>query len=722
MADTNPEDVRATIDALVTSLAKYDPTSADKFRKAINKATDSLDEIPMTAEEVAKALKKQSVSLDKLSEEYKKGKKTYATTVSDLNSLSNAFERMDDAAKASEAGQKIIAKRAEIGSKLAGEVLSGGVAKVAGSLAVSAIDAFKQLTMVGIRGVQGEGSATSVAASLMNAGIDSAAKAASGVAGAAGTVGSALSAIPTPATQVAGALISLASGIINAGIKEAAEVAKFAIEVVSKELEKTTKSFAQATSAGALFAGGLTELRDTAKKAGVTQEQFSTVIASNSIALAQIGGSVTDGAKKVGEVTTKFSDGTKKNLLKLGVSIEDQIQGTADYMSLLQSTGNLRGRSDKQLAEESANYMVNLKAIAAFTGEDVKAAAKRAKEAAQQGAVKAKLDSMGADANAKFQNAIKNMSPAMQKAAQQMLVYGQVTDSESAMALAQMPDMMGLLGKTIKDVGDTGVTTNQALDNYQKNIKESGPAIKSQAKSVMDSMGLVNLATGRFSDATNLASGAYDQSIKAGEMGAKTTRETAIDAMTTQDALTQGVVDSTIALQEMRVSIQDKLTPYLTKFAEMMPAVLAGLDQMLKDVGLSLGKQAGRTTSYANTATPLTNASGMDFSGGSFADGGIARGPTSGHMNMLHGVEAVVPLPNGNSIPVDVDLSSLSGPFSGIEAMVASLLSLQSSGGMDSLIKTLQMSTQSQLDKHDEMISILGSNRDYTQQLVNNSY
>jgi len=37
-----------------------------------------------------------------------------------------------------------------------------------------------------------------------------------------------------------------------------------------------------------------------------------------------------------------------------------------------------------------------------------------------------------------------------------------------------------------------------------------------------------------------------------------------------------------------------------------------------------------------------------------FASGGIARGPASGHMAMLHGTEAVVPLPDGSTIPVTI--------------------------------------------------------------------
>ena len=39
---------------------------------------------------------------------------------------------------------------------------------------------------------------------------------------------------------------------------------------------------------------------------------------------------------------------------------------------------------------------------------------------------------------------------------------------------------------------------------------------------------------------------------------------------------------------------------------------------------------------------------------GQFANGGISRGPNSGYAAVLHGSEAVVPLPDGNSIPVEI--------------------------------------------------------------------
>ena len=55
---------------------------------------------------------------------------------------------------------------------------------------------------------------------------------------------------------------------------------------------------------------------------------------------------------------------------------------------------------------------------------------------------------------------------------------------------------------------------------------------------------------------------------------------------------------------------------------------------------------------------------GLSFDGGgimdkgkkveSYSTGGVAKGSNQGHLAMLHGTEAVVPLPNGKSIPVQM--------------------------------------------------------------------
>ena len=64
------------------------------------------------------------------------------------------------------------------------------------------------------------------------------------------------------------------------------------------------------------------------------------------------------------------------------------------------------------------------------------------------------------------------------------------------------------------------------------------------------------------------------------------------------------------------------------------------------------------TAVYADAATPLTKFGGIVSQGKlmpSYNDGGIGKGPKSGYMVEMHGTEAVVPLPNGKSIPVQLE-------------------------------------------------------------------
>jgi hypothetical protein len=60
----------------------------------------------------------------------------------------------------------------------------------------------------------------------------------------------------------------------------------------------------------------------------------------------------------------------------------------------------------------------------------------------------------------------------------------------------------------------------------------------------------------------------------------------------------------------------------------------------------------------------------------SFAKGGIASGPKSGYKAMLHGTEAVVPLPDGKQIPVNMQNSNGGNLTKQMDMMSAQLLRL----------------------------------------------
>ena len=106
-------------------------------------------------------------------------------------------------------------------------------------------------------------------------------------------------------------------------------------------------------------------------------------------------------------------------------------------------------------------------------------------------------------------------------------------------------------------------------------------------------------------------------------------------------------------------------------FADMARSILAAIARMIAEmiafriVSAIMGSFATPMGTPGASAAPhaYTDFSGHVRYGGvmsegkkvaGYAVGGIARGPQAGYPALLHGTEAVVPLPNGKSIPVDM--------------------------------------------------------------------
>ena len=96
---------------------------------------------------------------------------------------------------------------------------------------------------------------------------------------------------------------------------------------------------------------------------------------------------------------------------------------------------------------------------------------------------------------------------------------------------------------------------------------------------------------------------------------------------------------------------------------KVMLALNAGQMVMKLWTALNTKSEVANTTAIvANTAAITASAAAGVVGGGrtgiypplGYATGGIARGPNAGYPAILHGTEAVVPLPNGKDIPVEM--------------------------------------------------------------------
>jgi len=96
------------------------------------------------------------------------------------------------------------------------------------------------------------------------------------------------------------------------------------------------------------------------------------------------------------------------------------------------------------------------------------------------------------------------------------------------------------------------------------------------------------------------------------------------------------------------VGIWDKA---ITKMKSLFKGVI---DNLMDFVQPLFDKIEAVADFFGGIKDGITSGAGDAWDKYGFADGGISTGPNSGYMTQLHGTEAVVPLPNGRSIPVEI--------------------------------------------------------------------
>jgi len=107
------------------------------------------------------------------------------------------------------------------------------------------------------------------------------------------------------------------------------------------------------------------------------------------------------------------------------------------------------------------------------------------------------------------------------------------------------------------------------------------------------------------------------------------------------NTIVQGTASVKEAFTSMATSILQSLAQVITKLLviKMLEAAFGGTS-----FGNFLGIDGARTGGIFSNGKKMPG----------YAVGGVARGPDAGYPAILHGTEAVVPLPNGKSIPVDM--------------------------------------------------------------------
>lgn len=134
--------------------------------------------------------------------------------------------------------------------------------------------------------------------------------------------------------------------------------------------DETIQSFRGLTSVGASFGGSVTEMRMASTRMGLSLGEMSDLFTSQSGALANLGGSVAQGAIRFQKMNKNLkATGDFKSLMNLGFSVEEANEGMAKYVALQARMGRLEGQSTQELADGSAKYLMQIDRLAKITGK-----------------------------------------------------------------------------------------------------------------------------------------------------------------------------------------------------------------------------------------------------------------------------------------------------------------------------------------------------------------
>jgi hypothetical protein len=656
--------------------------------------TDGLGDLADNVDDANKNLTKQerlykatASAFDKLNKDIDKGRKKIVDLGPALKNLGEQIEDLDDDVEklALEEKHKLLAEQYLTAQyKKAGQDMS----KVFGaSLAKGVFDSTKTL----VKSLQSGGSGVQLAADLMSTALDLNQSVLTGTAKTGEALGQSMMAAGGKTAKwggrlaVASTAVDYFSSALTAAVKEG-------VQLLAAEADKTIKAFNTATSAGALFAHGMDDMRFYASRANLTLDQFSNVIKNNSGLLAEAGYTVGDGAKIVGNITSRFAVQTGKSgqtlqreMLNLGYGFEEQANAAAQLASDLRKTGGTA--TNGQMAAATVEMAKNTRAMADIMGEEFKARQESAKKAMEQYAFQTKINELARSTN----------DPGLIKRTEQAL--GAMSESQRRLAMQNyvlegaMTDVPGLLvdggeaattfannlraGRTsIEDLTEGTVKLN---DRFQNGTSEMGVAISKWS-----------MATGQGADFARAWDEQYQDSLKMNSENRTKALQQAGELAGATGGLQGELMGVEIQAQALKIAIQTELTPRIVDFGKVANEVLAGVRKAVakvtgkEETGGSFMPSTGQligggmvlagglmsmTGIGATIGVPLAQAGLLTAGaatvdkamggGGGMAAGGISTGPISGYSQTLHGTEAVVPLPDNRNIPVSLDSSSL---------------------------------------------------------------
>lgn len=247
-----------------------------------------------------------------------------------------------------------------------------------------------------------------------------------------------------------------------------------AIHTVTQFVEKLVTSYQSLTQVGANFGYSLIGMVKAAAQSGMNLEDFSKFVIANSEKLGMLGTSVSNGAKRFGELSKGLRESQAgQRLLAMGYTVDELNDTLMTYNVISARTGRDSARSSKEIIESTAKFAEELDAAAAATGVNRRKLASSAEELSLDAAIFSAMMKLPVEKRDEFRNGVNNLISVFPEMKNLILkaIKGNLSGPEMAAMNAMMPEFIGIMQKF-----STGQTTY--LDTYNALIDASQEARK----------------------------------------------------------------------------------------------------------------------------------------------------------------------------------------------------------------------------------------------------
>ena len=388
------------------------------------------------------------------------------------------------------------------------------------------------------------------------------------------------------------------------------ETAVKAIDAFNVEMKNTKEAFKKMTSTGMTLAGGMTEMRNSAVKAGLDVNQFGDFVKNNTETLSHMGVGITQSTKHLLDFNKKMIQGKiGERLYKLGYDFKEQGDLLAFTNAQLIASGKSQLEIDKELLETTEAYGKSLRVLSDMTGKDAKKAMAKARdEALDMSTYATVFRKAQADGVQKLGDAFITMPDELKKFFRQfMATEGKGMTSPEANMFDKATG--GELTKLFTGYRNDILNKNVKSDNYSveaaKRLGTFNESVKNNPKMLKFAEdiargGLLGKGNQGLMDVLALMTGTNKNSLsisskKAVEDSIKNTKA----AADTTDALTTSTYKADEAVQELASEFTKLTTGPLTGFASKLSdgsEALKNFKERLEELGIIDKKEDGGTT------------------------------------------------------------------------------------------------------------------------------